>query len=148
MNRRLKLLLTVSTLLNLLLIGIIGGQTGHRLIGDEQHTMSEIAASLPADKRSVVLSVLEHSEQDTGELREQLMDARKKAMQILKADPFDKDAYFSQVQRINKLRDQLIQRKAEAIAELAPQLLPAEREKMAELMRHNNNTSTQPTTMK
>jgi len=136
MNHKLKIFLTVSVLLNLLLLGVISGLASRHLIGeDERYSLDEVAATLPADKREALLSAMQRLDQDTGEMHEQLSDAKKKALVILKAQPFDKEEYLAQLQRMNKMRDQIILRKAEAVAEIAPQMSPQDREKIIGLMR-------------
>jgi len=79
---------------------------------------------------------MQRAEQDTGELREQLSDAYKKAANLLKIEPFDKKAYLTQMQEIHRLRGQIMQRMAEAIAALAEQSTPEEKMTLADMLRH------------
>lgn len=138
MSRQFKFLFTLSILLNLLLVGIVAGHVSHRLfIQHEPYSeiFSQIADALPPEKRPIFEDAMKRADQDTAELHDQLAESRKQAANIMKADAFDKDAYLAQVQRINKLRAQLIERKAEAITEAAGKLSAEDRAAMTELLR-------------
>jgi len=136
MSHFLKAFIAISVLLNLLLAGIVVGDVGRYFVGSRKHyTMQEIAMALPTDKRERFEDTMEHAEQDTGELRQQLSDKRKKAISLLKAEPFDKAAYLAQMQEIHQLHGQIMQRMVEAVAGLAEQSTPEERATIADMLR-------------
>ena len=113
MSRFLKIFITVSVLLNLLMAGVIIGDAGRYVMKSHVHrTLQEMAAMLPEDKREHFEDVMGRAEQDTGELRQQLSDARKKATNLLKAEPFDKGAYLVEMQEVQQMRGQIMQRMA------------------------------------
>jgi uncharacterized membrane protein len=137
MSRFLKIFIAISVLLNLLLAGLFIGHAGRHLMGAHTHpTMKEMSMTLPADQRERFETSMQQAEQDTGERRQQLSDARKKAAEILKAEPFDKKAYLAQMQEIQKLHGEIMQHMMETMAQLAEQSTPKERAALADMLRH------------
>ena len=137
MSRFVKAFIALSVLMNLALVGVIVGHVGqHFMEPPHKHrTWQEIAQQLPEDKRKHFEETMQTVEQDTGELRQQLSDARKKAATLLNADPFDKAAYIAQMQQIRQLYGQIQQRTVEALAGLAEQSTPEERQIFADMLR-------------
>ena len=138
MSRFLKAFITVSVLLNILMAGIIIGDTGRYFVSKRKHlTVQEIAMALPADKRSRMQASITHDDQDIAALRQQLDEARIKATLILKSPAFDKTAwaaYAAQVQEIQRLKIQILQRMSGAIVSMAMQATPQERVAMADIL--------------
>jgi uncharacterized membrane protein len=135
MNRFLKLFIAVSVLLNLLLAGIVIGHMCHSFIGQGKHaTLQDVAMALPADKREHVQDTVSHADLDISVLRQQLGEARKKAVSILKAEPFDKNAYLAQMQAIRQIRGQITERTTAVVTGLAAQSSPQERAAMAGIL--------------
>jgi len=137
MSRFVKAFITLSLLLNLLLAGLVIGHIGRCFMEPHKHyTLQEIALALPQDKRHAFEDIMGRAEQDTGELHQQLSDARNKAATILKADPFDKAAYMGQMQTIHTLQGQVRERMVAAIAQVAEQSTPQERTLLADKLRY------------
>ena len=137
MNRSIKAFITFSVLLNLLLVGLFIGHMGRPMIGlQDRYTVQEIAMALPEGKRQSFQSAMDKAEQDTGELRQQLIDARNRVASILRADPFDKAAYLQQMQLIHTLHGQVMEHMIEVVAQEAEQSTPQERAILADMLRH------------
>ena len=137
MSRSLKAFIAASVLLNLLLAGIVIGNAGRYAMGSRmRHTLQEMAATLPEDKRAHFEETLQRVQKDTDALRQQLSDARKKAVNLLKAPSFNKEAYLAQMQEVQRLHAQIMQRMVESVAQLAEQESPDERVTLADMLRH------------
>jgi len=131
MNSSLKLFIIFSVLLNILLVAVVAGHIGRCLLYSSSHpfafTYSEIAESLPENRRAIFIDTMQHADDDSRGLQEQFDSSRKQAATLLKAQPFDKQAYLAQIKTTNDLRDSLAARIAETIAGLAQQFTPEER---------------------
>ena len=135
MNASLKAFIAMSVLLNLLLAGLVIGNVSRGLMGHRNYSWDEIAMSLSPEKRQHFQDAMHQAEQDTGELRQRLNDAHKKAASTLKSEPFHKEAYIAQMQQVNQLHGQIMQRMVATVAGLAEQLSPEERATLAEMLR-------------
>lgn len=135
MNRFMKAFIAVSVLLNLLLAGIVIGDAGHYFVGRHRHlTVQEIAMALPVAKREHVKASIAGSDQEIAALRRQLDEAREKAADLLKAPVFNAAAYARQIQVIQQLKTQILQRMGGAIINLAAQATPQERAAMVDTL--------------
>jgi len=134
MSQPMKLFLAVSLLLNLLLGGVILGHASHRFMRDHRQHAAESVATLPAEKRQLFEAAMQRVEQESGDLHEQISDARKEAASLLKAEPFNKAGYLAQIQHIHELRGQMMMHTAEAVAELATRFTPEERAVLATML--------------
>ena len=125
-----------SVLLNLLLLGVVLGHESLFFMQRPMHqSLHEMAMALPEDKREHFEDTIRRMQQDTGDLQEQLTDGRKKAANLLKADPFDRDAYLAQMQRLHEVKGKIMQHMAETLAELSAQYSPDERAILADMFR-------------
>lgn len=134
MRRSVKAFIICSILLNLLLIGIFFGQEGKYFLWPRE----DIAKALSADKYKLYQETMRHTEESNRALREQMTEARKRAADILKADPFNRQAYLAQIKNMQDLRAQMMQRMAESIAGLAEEFSPEDRAILADTFRRPN----------
>lgn len=133
MNHPLKYIAAASLLLNVVLAGIFIGQAGRSAM---MHSpMDEMAASLPADKRQLLKTELQKAESDTAVQRDKLNEMRKKAASLLVAEPFDQKAYVEQWKAMHDQHGPVMQRIAEAVADVAAQCTPQERAALADILR-------------
>ncbi len=145
MNKAVKAFVIFSVFLNLLLLGIVVGNAGQYFMSPHSHrSLEEIAAAMPADKRPLVEASIKRAEQDTEDLRDQLKNAHKDALAALQAEPFDKQAYFAHIKRVQDLRGKLTQRMSQAIADMAAQCTPAERAVLADMLRDQSPVQSAP----
>ncbi len=136
MSRSIKLFITVSVLLNLLLAGAVVGQWGRCAFGPGARiSAKDIAAALPLDKRQMLEKTVSSAEAENSDLRAEVLAAREKTSAILKAEPFDRAAYLAQVSKTQMLRGQMMQNMAVRMADLAANYTPEERAVLAELFR-------------
>ncbi len=137
MGKRIKILIGVSLLLNVLLIGVVIGILSHRLFRDDfprRHPL-DFAGKLPADKEELFLETMEKVHLDTREVRRQIDETRDKVLAILGAPDFDEASYQVETAKMDRLHGLIMQRFAEAAKELAKQFTREERKIFAEFLR-------------
>lgn len=135
-----KMVISFSLLLNVLLVGIlIGGYSkphldrGHKSAQVEKR-FNEILQVLPLEKskefeqRILALKALKHSD------RASMKSARKHIMQVFMQEPFDRVAYEEAVKGLNVLHQQQMAARVNLMADMAQYLSPAERRKLSRLI--------------
>jgi uncharacterized membrane protein len=140
MNKKMKVFISFSVLLNVLLVGVmIGGfskphlDRGHRSAQMEQR-LTEILEVLPAEKtkeferRILDLKTLKRAD------KVMMKSARKNIMQAFMQEPFDKAAYQQAVQGLNKLHQQQMGTRVNLMADMAQYLSPKERKHLSRLI--------------
>ena len=140
MNKKMKIYISLSVLLNVLLVGVlIGGfskphmDRGHKSAQMEQRLV-EILALLPVEKskefelRISDLKALRRSDKVI------MKSARKHIMQIFMQEPFDRVAYQQAVLVLNKVHQQQIEARVNLMADMAQYLSPEERRQLARLI--------------
>lgn len=135
MKQSIKAFVIASVLLNILLAGIVVGQASRHFMPRPPLPFAEKLDALPEEKRALFEDVMKKTENDTQDLREALMDSRKRAGKLLKAEPFDRAAYMKEMQKGHELRGQMMQRMAASMADLAEKFTPEERAALAGMMR-------------
>jgi uncharacterized membrane protein len=103
--------------------------------------MHELLMALPEQKRQDMARIATQFDHETRQRREQLAEERKKAAYLLGAEPFDKTAYMNQIDLIQKLRREVTQDTAEALAGIVAQCTADERRKLAEKLIERQNQS-------
>jgi uncharacterized membrane protein len=137
MGKRMKILISVSLLLNVLLIGIVIGSISHRFFREDfpkRHPM-ELRGKLPPDKEKLFLDMRKKVDLANQEVHKQIDETRERLLSILSAPEFDEAAYQAETAKLDKLHDLMMQRFAEATKELAKMFNQAERKVLAEYLR-------------
>lgn len=144
MNKKMKIFISLSVLLNVLLMGIaIGSATGgfakshmglgHNTSGMEQDLVG-ILEVLPPEKsrefsqRISNLKVLKRTD------KAHMKSARKNIMQVFEQEPFDKVAYQKAVQGLNQLHQAQMEIRVNLMADMAEYLSPKERRQLSRLI--------------
>ncbi len=148
MTRRIKIILITSLVLNILLAGIGLGALSHCLFWPAplSHTLPEMAAQLPGDKRKLFEDTMHDAWQDVDKLHEQMVEAKKESGLILSAEPFNAEAYMTQIHHMEDIHTHMKQRLAEAIIELAKQFTPQERAVLTDAIAISKPATAQPST--
>jgi uncharacterized membrane protein len=144
MNKNLKVFISLSVFLNVMLAGIIlGGITGgfskhHLGHGHKSEQMEQrlnnILAVIPEDKRTqfkqrlVELKALKRTDKND------MKQARKNILQVFEQEPFDREAYQQAVQRINQLHQSQMDKRMGLMADVAEYLSPQERRQLSKLI--------------
>jgi uncharacterized membrane protein len=139
MNKKTKILIFSSLLLNVLLVGFVIGDFSHRFHKKDfgARDAAELASKLPKDKAALFRETVKRVHLNNRDAYEQIREARKEAMKILGAAAFDEVAYRDEVGKIHALRGLMKQRLADATIELARQFSQEERKALAEHLRHS-----------
>ncbi len=118
---------TISILLNLLLIGVVGGMA----LRQPQKSWHEATKEMSPEAQHLMARTFQKSRRDMGaEIRE--MRAAKKALaKAVSAKEFDKKAYERAMKRLSVARAKMAEGRGEAIKELAAELPREERKKLA-----------------
>jgi uncharacterized membrane protein len=137
MNTKIRSFLIVSLLLNILFTGIVAG---HFL-----KVKGRFAAPPPIDADEFNLSneqllqiqnqlhAAHLANQETFEL---IRKEKNKALQVLRAKPFDKVAFQARIDEINRLNGITLQQVSETVKQMAPTLNDNERAALAVLLRN------------
>ena len=139
MTQKLKWIILVSFLLNVLLVGILFGQLPRRVDRDvyRQQIMEQAIKKLPESAREPFRQKLEHMRASAEPIRRQIREARDESIQIVIAETFDEAAFDRQVKKINDLRVQM----ADILKEAAKNLPPDQRRALGETMRRPSATA-------
>jgi len=137
MGKRIKILIGISILLNVLLIGVVIGNISNRLFREDFPRMHspELTGKLPADKEKMFFDMMEKVHLQNREDRKQIDEARERVLSTLRAPEFDEATYQVEAAKLDKLHGLMMQRFAEATKELAKKFNQAERKALAEYLR-------------
>ncbi|MCB1651774.1 MAG: periplasmic heavy metal sensor [Alphaproteobacteria bacterium] len=131
MNTGVKVLLTVSLLLNVLLLGLA---CGHVYKKWHDHPWQKTRAELSPEARSLIGRTFQATFRDIRPLGDEARKARADMVKILSADEFDGTAFDEAAARLRAVGAQIKDKKIEATKQIASELSAEERRKMAERM--------------
>jgi len=122
MNHKIKLVILVSLLLNVLLVGILFGQLPHHFNRDSyyQRTMDRAIKKLPTSEQASFRETMDRMRSEADPIRDQIRQARDETVRIVMTQPFDEEAFDRQVKKINDLRIQMSSILKKAAKELPP----------------------------
>jgi uncharacterized membrane protein len=141
----LKTLLFASVAINALLIGLFLGAASHYVIlpwsdfgihGHHHCEPSNPLTRLSDSKRKEYDSAIKKIWSDMSISRNQIIEGKEKALQLLKAEPFSEKAYIAQIKHLDEIYAQMKDHMAQSLVELAKSSTPEERNVLAEIMSH------------
>jgi uncharacterized membrane protein len=137
MGKKIKILIGISLLLNVLLIGVVIGSISHRLFREDfpRRRPPELAIKLAPDKEKLFFDSMERVHLENREVRKQIDEARERVLATLKAPEFDETAYQVEAAKLDKLHGLMMQRFAGATKDLAKRFNQEERKALAEFLR-------------
>lgn len=135
MKQSIKIFIITSVLLNILMAGVIIGLASKRFMPRPPLPFAQKLEALPLEKRELFENSMEKAEADTEKLRAAFGESRKRAGQLLKTEPFDRDAYLKEMQKGHEIRGQMMRRMAGSVADLAEKFTPEERASLADIVR-------------
>jgi uncharacterized membrane protein len=137
MNKRVKVIILASLLLNLLLVGVIAGLAPRRLDArpTRQERIESALRNVPEPIQSRLRAHFSEIRVATEPLRNQMEDARAETLRVLSTEPFDEAAYDRQVKKIEELRAEMFMRAGGMLKETAKELSPDERRMLADVLR-------------
>lgn len=144
MNKKMKVFISISVLLNVLLIGavvgkVMGGMSNHHGGGHSpsahiDQRLVKILQVLPVEKREVF-------EQRFSELKElkrtdraNIKSAKNSIMAAFEKEPFDKIEYQKAVKSLNDVHHIQIEKHNALMADMAEYLSPKERKQLARMI--------------
>jgi len=140
MNKKMKIFISLSVLLNVLLVGVlIGGfskphmDRGHKSAQMEQRLV-EILALLPAEKSKEFELRISDLKALRGSDKVIMKSARKNIMQVFMQEPFDQTAYQQAVLGLNKVHQQQMKARVNLMSDMAQYLSAKERRQLFRLI--------------
>jgi len=128
MSKKVKILVVASVVLNVLLAGVIIGNTLHHLSRWSAFRNDRaLAARLPPDKYRLFTEVMGGARSECQQIRRQIRETRAQTLGILTAPDFDEQSFQREVAKLRELRGQVSDRMAGATLQLARQFDPEER---------------------
>lgn len=135
MNKKAKILLVGSLILNVLLIGVLAGFLPQRFeASSRQQRLQNAIKALPEPVRTRFGEKMEQIGKDVEPIRNQIQAARTETIRILSTEPFDEAAYDREVNKINQLRVQIVQQMAAGVKEVAKALPSDQRGELAKVL--------------
>jgi len=143
MNRRLKLAFLASMIVNVLLLGVILGQSPRRFDREDrrQQRLEQGLKDLPDAARARLREKYQRLRAEAEPHFKQLREAQDGAVRLLGAEPFDEAAYDEQVMKINELRMGLTKQLSQVVKDAVKDLSPEERRRFAELLQRPSSTT-------
>ncbi len=131
MGKRIKILLISSLVLNVLVLGVVGGHVYKRWA---DHPWHQVKQELSPETRNVVGRTFQGAFREIRPLGNDARKARAELVKVLSAKEFDGDAFDKVAQRLVDVRGDMAALKIQATKDVASQLSVEERRKMADRM--------------
>jgi uncharacterized membrane protein len=131
MRKCVKGFFTVSLILNVLLLGLIGG---HFYQMWQHHPWQEVRGDLKPENQNFVASTFQNSFRDIREVGDEARKVRAELVTILSAEKFDEKAFDAAIKKLAVTRNKIAAIKVKTTKDLAMKLSQEERAKMAERM--------------
>jgi uncharacterized membrane protein len=137
MSQKTKLAFIASLVLNVLLIGVLIGQSPRRFDRDarREQRMEQVIKDLPEASQKRLRERFQQLRAAAEPLFGQLRQAQDETATLLGAEPFDEAAFDRQEGKINELRADMTKKLSQVVKSAIKDLTPAERRRFAELLR-------------
>ena len=137
MNRNIKLVFIASLILNVLLIGVLLGQSPRRFERGalRQQRMDQALKDLPEAAQTRLREKFQQLRAAADPLFEQIRKNEEEAVQLLGKEPFDESAYDRQVSKITEMRVEMTKKLSQVVKDASKDLSADERARFAQLLR-------------
>ena len=137
MNRTARFTFIASIILNVLLIGVLLGQTPRRFDRGalRQQRLDQALKDLPEADQNRLRERMEKLRAAADPMFGQIRLAEDEAVQLLGKETFDEAAYDNQVNKINELRQNMTRQLSQVVKDATKDLSAAERRRFADLLR-------------
>lgn len=135
MSKKLKIIFTLSLLLNVLLVGFIAGRLTSYDFKRHHEQRQAVLKQFPDDKRAMVEEAFKAHRKDMRKHFKARHDVRKEMGKILREEPFDEAAFMALSQKMQRDSQQMRQAMQDKIVTLAKQLNQDERALLVEMLR-------------
>ncbi len=129
--KKTRLVFTMSVILNVFLLSAAAA-TAYRHWAD--HPWHDLKKSLAPETRHLIARNFQKAHRETKDLGIKARRARKNLVEIMAAEEFDEAAFDTAVERLELVKDEIEDRKIQAIKDLFSDLSLEDREKLAERM--------------
>ncbi len=137
MSRKTKLAFLASLVLNVLLIGVLIGQSPRRFDRNarREQRMEQVIRDLPEASQTRLRERFQQLRAAAEPLFTQLRQVQDETARLLAAEPFDEAAFDRQEGRINEMRAHMTRKLSQVVKNAIKDLTPEERGRFAELLR-------------
>jgi uncharacterized membrane protein len=132
MSRSIKIIFTLSLILNVILLGLVGGGLYRLQIhfkGDRD--IQRELQSMPPDVRAKIDQMFDSTHAEMRSLFKMMVQAKQEVRDTLNADPFVRSKYDNAVEKLNQIRFNMMQIRAQKTGEIAMHLTADDRRKFA-----------------
>lgn len=138
MSHKMKVLLTVSLALNILLAGIFIGQFSKDFMKyrEWEKDIEKSVGKLPPDKAKLVKEALWTLKNETRETKKEIRKTRGNISKILVAPEFNEADFDKEIKKLHELQGRIMSYFAEATKELASQFNRDERRIISDLLQN------------
>ena len=145
MSKMLKIVFTISIILNVLFFGLLIGHFSHRISMHPlfKGNIIETIQNLPPNKRELVFKTIKDLKTETQSTKDEIEDNRNQILETLTAPEFDTERFEKQVKDLHLNFEELTTELSKAIIRLAQNLNQEERKALAEIIvrQHHSHRS-------
>lgn len=131
MSKKMKIIFTLSVVLNVLLIGLVAGKAVHSFRGHHD-PVEKIAKDMSPEGRHIVARTMQNAFREGRDKMKEMRKTKDEMKKIITADEFDPDAFEAQAEKMHGMFAEMGQKRIEVTKELASQLSKEDRVKLAE----------------
>jgi uncharacterized membrane protein len=137
MSQKTKLAFIASIVLNVLLVGVLLGQSPRRFDRGtmRQQRMEQVIKDLPEASQTRLREKFQQLRAAADPLFEQIRKSEEEAVQLLAKAPFDEPAYDRQVSKITEIRVAMTKKLSQVVKDANKDLSAEERTRFAQLLR-------------
>lgn len=130
MSKKMKIIFTLSVILNVLLIGWAAGEAVHKF--RKHDPVQKIARDMSPEGRHIVAKTMQSAfREGRGKMRD-MRKAKKEIKQILTAEEFDAEAFEIAAEKMHAMFAEMGKKRVEVTKQLAMQLSKEDRETLAD----------------
>jgi len=137
MSQKTKLAFIASIVLNVLLVGVLVGQSPRRFDRGamREQRMEQAIKDMPEASQARIRDRFQQLRTAAEPLFNQMRQIQDESARLLGAEPFDEAAFDSQQAKINELRANMMKKLSEVVKNTVKDLSPEERRRFADLLR-------------
>ncbi|MCD6034283.1 MAG: hypothetical protein K0R63_24 [Rickettsiales bacterium] len=146
MSPKIKAFLLLSTLLNIMLIGIIAGHMIHKAstMSERRPPFKHLTEQLPEEKREKFQQHMAELRKANAPLREETKQIRNEAIEILTAEAFDAVAYQKKIEELHALQWKMKHQMSKLFTETAKELNQEERALLSSMLKMPEREKSRP----
>jgi uncharacterized membrane protein len=143
MSQKTKLAFIASIILNVLLVGVLLGQSPRHVDRSaiREQRMEQAIKDMPEASKTRLREKFQQLRAAAEPLFKEMRQVQDETVQLLAADPFDEAAFDSQQAKINELRANMTKKLSEVVKNTVKDLSPEERRRFADLLRRPSSAA-------